>query len=75
MVQSDKGIWVHSAFWRRSRDVFVHISAVERAGLSSLNEGKTVEYEIETNLGKVAELSASEYQPVVRAAYLARVAH
>jgi hypothetical protein len=52
VVQSDKGIWVHSAFWRRSRDVFVHISAVERAGLSSLNEGKTVEYEIETNLGK-----------------------
>jgi cold shock protein len=29
------------------RDVFVHISAVERAGLSTLNEGQTVEYEIE----------------------------
>jgi len=28
-------------------DVFVHISAVERAGLSSLNEGQTVSYEIE----------------------------
>ena len=27
-------------------DVFVHISAVERAGLNSLNEGQTVEYEI-----------------------------
>jgi CspA family cold shock protein len=35
-----------------SRDVFVHISAVVRAGLSSLNEGQTVEYEIETNRGK-----------------------
>jgi CspA family cold shock protein len=35
-----------------SRDVFVHISAVERAGLSSLNEGQTVEYEIESNRGK-----------------------
>ena len=35
-----------------SRDVFVHISAVERAGLSSLNEGQTVEYEIETNRWK-----------------------
>ena len=34
------------------RDVFVHISAVERAGLSSLNEGQTVEYEIEINRGK-----------------------
>jgi CspA family cold shock protein len=34
------------------RDVFVHISAVEQAGLSSLNEGQTVEYEIESNRGK-----------------------
>jgi len=34
------------------RDVFVHISAVERAGLSSLNDGQTVEYEIESNRGK-----------------------
>jgi CspA family cold shock protein len=34
------------------RDVFVHISAVERAGLSSLNEGQHVEYEIESNRGK-----------------------
>ena len=34
------------------RDVFVHISAVERAGLSSLNDGQAVEYEIESNRGK-----------------------
>jgi cold shock protein len=34
------------------RDVFVHISAVEQAGLNSLNEGQTVEYEIESNRGK-----------------------
>jgi cold shock protein len=34
------------------RDVFVHISAVERAGLSSLNEGQTIEYEIVSNRGK-----------------------
>ncbi len=27
-------------------DVFVHISAVERAGMSSLNEGQKVSYEI-----------------------------
>ncbi len=38
----------------RDRDVFVHISAVEQAGLSSLNEGQTVEYEIESNRGKDA---------------------
>ncbi len=31
-------------------DVFVHISAVERAGLSSLNEGQQIE--IEENRGK-----------------------
>jgi CspA family cold shock protein len=29
------------------KDVFVHISAVERAGLNSLNEGQKVSYEIE----------------------------
>ena len=28
------------------KDVFVHISAVERAGLRSLNEGQKVEYEL-----------------------------
>ena len=32
-----------------SKDVFVHISAVERAGLSSLNEGQVVEYEEVSN--------------------------
>jgi len=35
-----------------SKDVFVHISAVERAGLRSLNEGQTIEYEIESNRGR-----------------------
>jgi CspA family cold shock protein len=34
------------------RDVFVHISAVERAGLMTLNEGQQIEYEIEDNRGK-----------------------
>ncbi len=29
------------------KDAFVHISAVERAGISSLNEGQRVEYEIQ----------------------------
>ncbi len=29
-----------------SRDAFVHISAVERAGLTSLREGQTVEYDL-----------------------------
>ena len=34
------------------KDVFVHISAVERAGLSSLNEGAVVDYELVANKGK-----------------------
>ena len=29
-----------------SKDAFVHISAVERAGLNSLNEGQKVNYEL-----------------------------
>ena len=36
------------------KDVFVHISAVERAGLSSLNEGDKVSYEVVTERGKLA---------------------
>ncbi len=34
------------------KDVFVHISAVERAGLSTLNEGQQVDYELVSNRGK-----------------------
>jgi CspA family cold shock protein len=30
------------------KDVFVHISAVEQAGLNTLNEGQQVEYELAT---------------------------
>lgn len=35
-------------------DVFVHISAVERAGLRTLNEGQKVSYELATDKGKTA---------------------
>lgn len=31
-----------------SKDAFVHISALERAGLSGLNEGQKVTYELQT---------------------------
>jgi len=34
------------------KDVFVHISAVERAGLSNLNEGQQIEYEVVANRGR-----------------------
>ena len=36
------------------KDVFVHISAVERAGLSTLAEGAKVSYEEKENRGKVS---------------------
>ena len=40
-----------------SKDAFVHISAVERAGMSTLNEGQKVSYELEK--GRDGKLSAT----------------
>jgi cold shock protein len=37
-----------------SKDVFVHISALERAGLRTLMEGQKVNFEIVTERGKQA---------------------
>ena len=43
-----------------SNDAFVHISAVERAGLSSLNEGQKVSYELQPGKnGKTAAVNLS----------------
>jgi len=39
------------------KDVFVHISAVERAGLRSLNEGQQVSYELKDERGKTAAVN------------------
>jgi CspA family cold shock protein len=36
------------------RDVFVHISAVEKAGLPGLNEGQVIEYEEVSERGKTS---------------------
>ena len=44
-----------------SKDVFVHITAVEQAGMRSLNEGQKVSYEIVTERGKQA---AGNLQPM-----------
>lgn len=43
------------------KDVFVHISAVERAGLRALNEGQKVEFQEREERGKVA---AVDLKPV-----------
>lgn len=37
-----------------SKDVFVHISAVERAGMRTLVEGQKVSYDVVTERGKQA---------------------
>jgi CspA family cold shock protein len=44
-------------------DVFVHISAVERAGLGSLNEGQKVSYELERDQ-RSGKMSAGQLQAV-----------
>ena len=38
-------------------DVFVHISALERAEISTLNEGQRVSYEVATNKGKTSAVN------------------
>jgi CspA family cold shock protein len=37
-----------------SKDVFVHISAVERAGIARLNDGQKVSYELQQERGKTS---------------------
>jgi CspA family cold shock protein len=45
-----------------SEDAFVHISAVEQARLSSLDEGQKVEFELRP--GRNGRLAATEIKPV-----------
>ena len=42
-----------------SKDVFVHISAVERSGMGTLNEGQKVKFEIVNERGKNAAANLS----------------
>ena len=39
------------------KDVFVHISAVERAGLRGLNEGQKVAFELQDERGRTAAVN------------------
>lgn len=39
------------------RDVFVHITALEAAGLRSLNEGQKLRFELKTERGKTAAVN------------------
>jgi len=45
-----------------SQDVFVHISAVEAAGMNTLNDGAKISFELETGKnGKVAAVNLQNY--------------
>ena len=45
------------------KDAFVHISAVERAGLNGLNEGQKVEYDLVSD-GRSGKMSADNLKKV-----------
>lgn len=45
-----------------SKDVFVHVSAVERAGMGTLAEGQAVQFEVV--VGKDGKSSADNLRPV-----------
>lgn len=40
----------------KSRDVFLHISAVEQAGIRELNDGQKISFATETQNGKVSAI-------------------
>ena len=44
------------------KDVFVHISAVEKAGLSTLNEGQKIQYELQK--GQDGKTSAGDLKAI-----------
>ena len=49
ILQKGFGFIVNAA---TGKDVFVHISAVEKAGLTKLDEGQQVDFVLESNRGK-----------------------
>jgi CspA family cold shock protein len=40
----------------KSKDVFLHISAVEAIGLRDLKDGQKISYNIESNKGKISAI-------------------
>ncbi len=46
-----------------TKDVFVHISAVERAGLRSLQENQAVSFELQTDR-RTGKVSADQLRPL-----------
>jgi cold shock protein len=54
VAQPSKGVQSFTQPQDGGRDIFVQISAVERAGLPGLNEGQVIEYKEVTNRGKTS---------------------
>ncbi|QNN65162.1 cold-shock protein [Sphingomonas rhizophila] len=44
-------------------DAFVHISAIERAGMRTLREGDRVSYDLEENRGKMSACNLKAVEP------------
>lgn len=42
------------------KDVFVHITAVQKAGMTGLNEGQKISYEVAMERGKAAAINLRE---------------
>jgi len=40
----------------KSKDIFLHISVVEQAGIRDLNEGQKISFETETHNGKISAI-------------------
>ena len=49
----------------KSKDVFLHISAVEAIGLSDLKDGQKISYNIESNKGKISAIDITENYPKI----------
>ncbi len=45
-----------------SKDVFVHISAVEKSGMNGLDEGQKVSFDLETNRDKTSAVNLALIQ-------------
>jgi CspA family cold shock protein len=60
VVQRNEGFWVHPPD-DGGTDVFVHVSAVERAGMRGLNDGQKITYELVKDR-KSGKMSADNLQ-------------
>jgi len=50
-----------------SKDVFLHVSALEKAGIDTLQEGEEIEFVIGENKGKENAINVRKVEPVQRA--------